>query len=211
MKTSFVTVIFILTFGHLVECSNDTCDKNKKYLCGDICLENREDCVCGGKRITWGYLADKYCCSPASTCNITDTGASCTQGEVLSWGSPVLCKEICFTSQQLKSQDLNKYYAKYKCQEKCIRWRDMCQGLLCPGDEEACGPELRCPAGVTQYNMPTMPVRSYCYLERDFMQIENNGAYDFLDRSDEDLTMSKNTSSQSINYTALTPCTAGDD
>ena len=88
----------------------------------------------------------------------------------------------------------------------------MCQGRLCPGDEEECGPKFRCPDdGVTQYNMPTTPVRSYCYGDNDFTGIKNNGSYDLVDRSDEDLSVSSVTSAQSINYTAaLTQCTVSD-
>ena len=86
----------------------------------------------------------------------------------------------------------------------------MCQGLLCAGDEEACGPQLRCPKYVTQYNMPTIPFRYYCYHDNDIKKIQNNGSYDLLDRSDEDLSI-RVTRNQSINYKAvLTPCTDRD-
>ena len=57
----------------------------------------------------------------------------------------------------------------------------------------------------------TIPVRSYCYDDDDFRYvIKNNGSYDLMDRSDENVTVSNETSAQSINYTALTPCNASD-
>ena len=85
----------------------------------------------------------------------------------------------------------------------------VCQGVnICPGDEEVCGPQLRCNEKyVTKYNMSTIPVRSYCYGDDDYIRIKKNGSYDLVDRSDEDLSVS---SAQSTNYTALAQCTQSD-
>ena len=55
--------------------------------------------------------------------------------------------------------------------------------------------------------MSTTPVRSYCYKNFEFRRIKNNGFYDLIDRSDEDLHVSSVTSARSINYTALAQCT----
>ena len=65
-----------------------------------------------------------------------------------------------------------------------------CRGVsYCSGDEEACGPQLRCPADTTQYNMSTIPIpiRSYCYDDDDRTRILDNGSYELLDQTDEDL------------------------
>ncbi len=217
MKKSFIAVLVILTSGHSVECFTDTCDytgDGQQNLCGDICLNNTQPCDCGGQRITRGWFKD-YCCAPASACTRTQEGASCSSGEVLSWRSPVPCNATgrCF-NDFLTSQHLTYWNAKYTCQDKCIEMKtmgiQMCQGVnICTGDEEVCGPQLRCPVGrVTQYNMTTIPVRKYCYDDDVFPEIQNNGSYELLDRSDENLLMSNVTSAQSINYTAaLAPCT----
>ena len=58
--------------------------------------------------------------------------------------------------------------------------------------------------------MSTKPVRSNCLIAEltnwELTGKEDNGAYDLVDRSDESLNMSSETSDQSINFTALTPC-----
>ena len=161
---------------------SDRCDYNYpdspgQYLCGDVCLDQvsvlrgerwgeRDICDCGGQKINfWDF---QYCCASASACIRTNTGVECSSGEVLSLNSSVICNATgrCF-NDVITSQHYTLHYAKYTCHDKCIDWRDMCQGLLCAGDEEACGPEIRCPVGgvryTPQYNMSTNPIRSYCY------------------------------------------------
>ena len=172
MKKSFIAVLVILTSGHSVVCFNDTCyytSDGFKFLCGDICLSNGQFCDCGGQGIRAGSY--EYCCALASACNSTRWGASCSSGEVLDFWSPTPCNATgkCF-NDVLTSQHIS-FWAKYTCQDKCITWEDMCQGHLCAGHEEACGPQLRCPADkynppknpATQYNMSTTPVRHYCF------------------------------------------------
>ena len=221
MKKSFMAFLFILTFGHSVECFNDTCNYDvpannwlslAQYLCGNVCLTNYQLCDCGGQNITEGWDNDIYCCAPASACTRTQTGAKCSSGKVLSLDSPAPCNATgrCF-NDVLTSQHLSTD-AKYQCQgqDKCIRWYDMgrraCHGVnICSGDEELCGPELRCPSGTTRHNMSTIPVRYYCYDDDNLNIIKNNGSYELLDRTDEDLSVS--TIGRSINYTALAPCT----
>ena len=49
MKISFIVLLVILTSGHSVVCFSDTCDYTifgKQHLCGDICLDNDQLCVC---------------------------------------------------------------------------------------------------------------------------------------------------------------------
>ena len=214
MKKSFITILIILTSGHSVECFSDTCDYStpaRQFLCGDICLNNTQPCYCGGQNVTQGGWG-KHCCAPASACNGTQWWANCSSGEVLSWRSPTPCNTTgrCF-NDVLTSQNLHYNYAKYTCQDKCIDWDDMCQGVShCAGDEEACGPELRCPPGATRHNMSTIPIRYFCYDDDEFGQIKNTGVYELLDRTDEELSVSTVTSGRSINYTALAPCTFSD-
>ena len=127
----FHTVIAILISGHSVECFSDTCDYSnsgdggRQYLCGDVCLDWDQLCVCGGQSITEGWSNDEYCCAPASACTRTEAGASCSQGEVLWWDSQAPCNATgrCF-NDVLTSQHLTSY-AKYTCRDKCIDWRDI--------------------------------------------------------------------------------------
>ena len=217
MKFLFTGLIVLLTSGHSVLCYTDTCDYSydgQQYLCGNICLDNGDLCECGDQNITRGWSYDEYCCASASSCTNTTTGAKCSEGHVLDRRSPTPCNATgrCF-NDVLKSKHLSNH-AKYTCQDKCIDPYDMinsgvCEGVsLCPGDQEMCTPQqLRCPSRYSLHNMSTIPVRSYCYDDSDFRYvIQNNGSYDLMDRSDENVTVSSETSAQSINYTALTPC-----
>ena len=137
MKKCFIPVLVILTCGLSVECFNDTCDHDGgQYLCGDVCLNNPQPCYCGGQNITRGFSSAKYCCAPASACTRTQTGASCSSGEVLSFSSHTPCKSTgrCF-SDVITSQHLHYNYAKYTCQDKCINLEDMCRGVIfCAND-----------------------------------------------------------------------------
>ena len=222
MKFLFIVFLVLLTSGHSVLCYTDTCDYSydgQQYLCGNICLDNGDLCECGDQNITRGWSYDEYCCASASSCTNTTTGAKCSEGHVLDRGSPTPCNATgrCF-NDVLKSKHLSNH-AKYTCQDKCIDPYDMinsgvCEGVsLCPGDQEMCTPQqLRCPRGkYSLHNMSTIPVRSYCYEDYDFRNaIKNNGSYDLMDRSDENVTVSSETRAHSINYTALTPCSYDD-
>ena len=212
-------LLVILISVHSVECYSDTCDTYhlNQFLCGDVCLDHLDLCECGSQNLTGGYSNYKYCCALASACTRTKTGAKCSSGEVLSYNShttlPCNATGRCF-NDVLTSQHLY-YWAKYTCQDKCTDWRDMCRGVsFCARDHEACGPELRCPHGAIKLNMPTIPLRYYCYRDYKVKEIRNNGSYDLLDRSDEDLPVSsvstiKISKYQNINYTALATCDIG--
>ena len=168
MKIYFIVLLVILTSGHSVVCYSDTCDYTiigKQYLCGNVCLDNDQLCDCSGQNITRGWSFDEYCCAPASDCTRAQTGAKCSSGEVLSMKSATLCNATrrCFNDVLISKYLL--FNAKYTCQDKCIDWYDMCQGLLCAGDEEACGPKIRCPLDALQFNMSSTPVRSFCYID----------------------------------------------
>ena len=161
MKISFNSfILVILTCGHLiVKCFDDTCVyTNDQYLCGDVCLNKTQPCYCDGQKITGArasfYARDSYyCCAPASDCTRTKTGAKCSTGEVLNQKSPTPCNYTgrCF-NDALTSQHLTTSRSHYTCQNGCINLQDwetgMCQGIsFCAGDEEFCGPKLRCVTG----------------------------------------------------------------
>ena len=136
------------------------------------------------------------------------------------------CYNDYFTSQHLGM------YTHYSCPDKCIYWSGLCRGVsFCEGDEEICGEDLRCPSKevwgdsfvpVQKHLMPTNPVRSYCFgsdnndngIGTDFGNdhlfgglAKNDGRYDNIDRSDEDISQSDEVGRPNINYTALEPCT----
>ena len=179
MKFPFILVVFLLKS---VICDNvtisDTCNYRgyrPQYLCGDVCLDYFNDCDCGGQVIEYGWDYE-YCCVPASVhCTKTERTDwygypvyRCPQGEVLSMKSPTPCNATgqCYndilTSEHIGSR------AHYTFKDKCITGDDLCQGVsFCDGDEEVCGPQLRCPEDYTRYNMSTDTSRYYCYKNDD--------------------------------------------
>ena len=186
--------------------------------------------------VVWIKDSVQYCCTPPSVqCRRTLNGASCPEGEVLEADHLYLvdvdkfvvddsprCNGQCF-NDYLTSQYLGSF-THYSCPDKCIYWSGLCRGVsFCDGDEEICGEDLRCPeerlsGHITKHTMSTDPPRSYCFgFEDPFWGagwasifgglLENNGKYDNIDRSDEDITQVDETSQTSINYQALTQCT----
>ena len=229
MKFSFILLLFLLTSErYSVICDNvtfsDTCDyfgDDSKFLCGDVCLDKHGgDCDCAGQMID-GYRYDKYCCAPPSVhCTKNRLGdGKCLQGEVLSRRSLTPCNATGRCYNDYRTSKYLGYRAHYTCQDLCIPWRDiglrMCQGVsFCDEDEEQlCGPQLRCPDYSKRYSMSTVPLRYYCYDDDDddYKKIRNNGSYDLVDRSDENITVSiTDTFRQNFNFTALAPCTDDD-
>ena len=127
MKKSFIAILVILTSGHSVECFsfNDTCDytdNGYQYLCGNVCVDHDQLCDCGGLNKTDEGISSgvsEYCCAPAAACTRTETGASCSEGNLLSWDSPTPCNATgrCYYDV-LTSQHLYWKSAKYTCPDK---------------------------------------------------------------------------------------------
>ena len=127
------------------------------------------------------------------------------------------CNCQCY-NDHVNSQFLGQF-SHYTCPDKCVHWSAMCRGVsFCDGDEEVCGEDLRCPWNFKKYTTATVPVRSYCFgLVPDFPVQngnhiwgnldEDDGAYDNIDRSDEDINQTDETGRYNINYTALEHCT----
>ena len=102
-------------------------------------------------------------------------------------------------------------FSSYTCSDRCVDWRDMCQGVsFCYGDEAVCGENLRCPKldakdeDVEKRRLNTVTSRSICVKDKN-IEILNNGSYDLIDRSDEQI--SKKERKERINYPALENCT----
>ena len=127
----------------------DYCDYrgNHYYQCGDICLRYitspfngtySDKCTCGYEEI----LDFSYCCiSPMDSCMENEKGAECPNGKML---EPYeMCHGRCY-NDYMTSRYLG-VYTQFSCPDKCVEWRDMCQGVsFCDGDQEVCGEDLRC-------------------------------------------------------------------
>ena len=197
----------------------DYCDyRGDQYFpCGDICLlgvnEGRTNCTCGGKEIEWKIGMVDYCCiSLTDSCTENEVGAECPNGKIHK--PNVMCSGRCY-NDYMTSLYLGRY-AHFSCPEKCVAWQDMCQGVsFCDGDQEVCGENLRCDIKISntndvtvfKYSMPTDPVRAYCVDSSELELIsKNNGSYDFIARTDEDIQNPIDTGRPNINYTALETC-----
>ena len=161
------------------------CDYRNSTLCGDICLESQELCKCGGltfkestryeKQIKDGVTFEdfpilSYCCTPPSVrCTKTESGAVCLSGEVYDLDSEKPCYSRCYNDYL--TSDFLGFYTHFTCPDRCVGWVDLCQGVsFCEGDTEVCREGARAPETST-------PARKYL--------VENDNAYDSLDRSDE--------------------------
>ena len=86
----------------------------------------------------------------------------------------------------------------------------MCQGVsFCDGDEQICDKDLEClerKKKIVRRNIE----ESYSCFDSDFSfsfsEIKNNGSYDRIDRSDEDINTIVVSTRLDINYTALKYC-----
>ena len=104
----------------------------------------------------------------------------CPQGEVLNMNSPTPCNATGRCYNDILTSEYLGYYAHYVCQDKCITGDDLCQGVsFCDGDEEECGPKLRCPESSTRHKS-THTSRYYCYDNDDYKKIKNNGSMTWL-------------------------------
>ena len=196
------TVLLFLTIlsRHQSDGLLTNCSYVNSTLCGDICLESQELCNCGGftfkesrryyQRNGGNYKIPilSYCCTPPSAkCTKTENGADCPDGEVYDIDSENPCYFRCY-NDYYQSEHLG-FYTHFTCPGKCVRWVDLCQGVsFCEGDLEVCRDGARAPGN--------HPSRKYL--------VENDNAYDVLDRSDEIILQT--VKSAAINYSALAIC-----
>ena len=229
MKNCLI-VMLILSGLNLFECVNvksnysDTCDYNSKFLCGDICVDlwdSDTQCNCDGdlayNRNTIDNWHPHYCCTPPSVkCRKTLLGVFCPEGEVLEADhfynvypekfdidGATPCHGRCYNDYF--TSEYHSPWSHYTCPDKCVHWSGMCRGVsYCEGDQEICGEDLRC--SFTKYTMDTDPPRSYCFGQTmGGNLVSNDGGYDNLDRSDEEIKKEIG-SRPNINYTGLIPC-----
>ena len=174
--------------------------------CGDKCAVF---CMCGDQDVTSGILLsedDFRCCiPPTSNCSHGELGsifnARCPEGEVRSISErcpPGTGPTACYNSYT-HSEDIGSQ-SHYECPDSCVPLENICQGVsFCGHDVEECRDGLRCKPGYSKHKLNTELIEghNYCVNVR-----RNNGSYELLDRSDEDIIRSL-----SQNFSQLTPCT----
>ena len=180
--------------------SKDNCDYKAGEMCGDTCQRSLDDCSCGEE-----------------TFNIRKSQMFCCNGTKQKLNEPCqgLNGPACYNSYQ-DSQFLG-YNAHFSCPETCVPLLDMCQGMsFCEEDVKVCNENLTVPSSIqftpenTFYGklIEKKPLttskapRHHYYIQNAEGKI-NNGQYDIIDRSDEDLT---DTKVETIDYTKLRFC-----
>ena len=183
----------------------DTCNYTSgDYVkCGDQCISSGAKCQCGSSDTFLPYTihhTDQHCCIPSGeSCTrepveywdgVTRDEGVCSEGRKLSMSSP--CNNTnraqqCYNSYQ-DSQNIG-IQSHYTCPHTCVPWVNMCRGVSwCEGDQEVCGPDLRCPQYyedwhyVTKQNLTSslVPGHHYCLVDDQI----DNGIFDSIDRSD---------------------------
>ena len=99
--------------------------------------------------------------------------------------------------QWLRQESISRFLHSYSLHlpDRCVGWIDLCQGVsFCEGDQ-VCKPGARAPE-------TNIPARKYL--------IDNDNAYDVLNRSDENIFTSVVSKKPIINYTALSICSYND-
>ena len=185
--------------------------------CGDKCIPRSGFCLCGNESID-PHTSFKHCCIPSNeTCFVGDENVrivyvTCTAGEVKPMSLPCDNNERrlqCFDSYEDYPQLFSRsspqdLYSYYSCPDVCVPMRsNMCQGVRwCEGDAKVCGPNLVC---ANKYNtsLNIAPQHHYCKYKNQGLL--NDGKYDRIDRSDEYLLESEE-SSIIVNLTQFKTC-----
>ena len=135
-----------------------TCDFTQYDMCGDSCISSGyacRDCVSGSIS-----LSNEHCCLEYEESCLYNQNAACScttdiykDGDCRNKGRTMSHSTPCNTT--MGPQCYNSYHhsliigrkAHYTCPDTCVPWEDMCQGISwCEGDNQACGPDLRCPS-----------------------------------------------------------------
>ena len=229
--SSSLTLYLLLSLSsseHFFINRTDNCDYNTNYKCGNVCLDMAQICDCGGEEIggTFKFGHFFYCCVPPSIqCSIQwinrtllvgklngenfkqqDYRVECTNVTLRGYNEP--CNGKCYNdylTSKYRGPDTH-----FTCPDSCIRWGEVCQGVsFCDGDEQICDKDLECFGRKKKIVRPNIE-ESYSCFDSDFSfsfsEIKNNGSYDRIDRSDEDINTIVVSTRLDINYTALKHC-----
>ena len=179
----------------------EECGARSQYKCGEICVEEQDQCHCGNKTITYDdwHLKERLCrVPPGQDCSLEVGSVNCGAGQVID-----KYRESCHGD----CWDNHNYFGCERTGEKCIRYRDLCHGYpVCQdkSDIKYCTASMECRGPTSWDNMTrcgagegknTSIDHGECYYPQNSQ--DNNGRYDCLDRSDE-ITFIQN-----ITYTSL--------
>ena len=208
---SSIKVLFLeATYKNFI---TSNCDE-----CGDKCLGviGLTLCHCGNETIRPSISKKRCCIFPDETCHLEDEipqHVTCRNAEVKPMHLP--CDNVEKSLQCYNSYPDNKYVgtlSHYTCPDICVPVNsDMCQGVSwCENDEEECGPDIRCRYDIlNQYKTSLIAPDHHFCSNKATKQIVNDGKYDKLDRSDENLSISSE--NNLINITQFKKCQSGNE
>ena len=179
----------------------ESCSSESQYRCGDHCVERDIHCQCGHSNFTYQdwHLEERLCCVQPGTCRREGQEVSCPGGLVIHKYNES-CAGDCW--------DNESYFGCATTGDKCVVYRELCHGYpVCQdrSDVSYCTEDMAC-------KVPpfwTVPNRCGQRKQSDIGHAEcyydytgnNNGQYDCLDRTDEDVIMQA--TSSYVNYSAI--------
>ena len=168
--------------------SKDNCNYKAGVMCGETCQHSLDDCSCDGEAF-----------------NIRTSQEFCCNGKKQKFNEPCqgLNGPACYNSYQ-QSQYLG-YNAHFSCPEGCVPLLDMCQGMSwCEEDVKVCNESLKVPSSIQfdpenrfygklieKKSLTTSKASGHHYYVQNAEGKINNGQYDIIDRSDENLIETK--------------------
>ena len=207
----------------------DQCDTRwllgRGYInCGDKCVPRSTPCFCcppEASNSKWCSLIDysssfeEYCCVPfTETCeernHLGKDIVACFNSKVLKLSEPCQDTSTCYkdykTSQYHFTYQPQSYYT-CKSGDKCLPMEEMCNGNGQCGEERDCGEELRCAdhrERIVNISSSLIDSHYYCQYPSEHF---GTGEYDYIDRSDENVTNPLVVQPISIDYSYLQQCT----
>ena len=200
----------------------DNCHYDTSYLnfkCGDLCPPTSfSKCYCGSSK----ERSNHCCLPPESRCEIQDLGRKDYKNETIldvvcpdgqnypsySWRNQWYCDSNNSSLHCYNSYQHSEYIGSdshYTCPDKCVPMLEMCNGVsFCDGDQQVCGPDLRCCSDCGKSSIPSI-AHHWCFHDdestlkyNDELSQINNGIFNFIGRTDEEVIKSEELSLSAI-------------
>ena len=161
------------------------CNYTTESLCGDSCIEQKQDCFCGETRLN--ILGQNEQCSVPISEDVQCSGFECPQGKVLN------LKEVgkngkCYNDYEDSYNKTLGPQAMFRCAsgDQCVRVSSMCRGYsLCndKSDLEQCNENLKCATNSWSNSTPHWLASGHHYCQ--YHDTDNDGKFDDIGRNDE--------------------------
>ena len=206
--------VLVVTFSVAttsVVTARDGCQEKKRFLCGDICIDQFKDCVCGNETVTGRFKdRDFYCCVPPGDDQCSEDAQGdghCLSGERK--GTAEICHGHCFNEYQEYSKRRLGTRSRYQCKSgQCVSIRRLCRDgyAAChdKSDLAECDEGVQC-----MYSLGESYTRAltshYPHVECQYKLLDNDGIYDNIGRGDE-MNLTSLVRTSPVNYTEVEEC-----